>query len=418
MSLALMAICRALEFAWNAAEDSGAIWGVDMVPVTVAVRSAAGVAKDVVGAGVESIMASNAVSSTVALVARPRARPWWWGSWLLQPLALGQLLQAGVYDRDCFPQTLGNFIFNRSLPTETYLHSVPTDVPGAVSLRWPGPYEVLDALGAMSRAHWPAFLPPALFPSKDVSQLLSLPPPSGATSSAVAAASAAAVAAVTPLTSRAHPLIKSMSCATLHPDDPSCGRTYLAFWLRAFPSYARFFLLLYTALQLPRASAVYHAPVQAIQRLISRSLRSATMLAGTLSTAWASVCFFQQWLPRRMLATQRFFLGGFLSGFWAWIERKHGRAVFLYTARASLDSVWRLGAKRRWWRPASQGTDVLVFMASLMLAGAVYEREARAVREPTLRKGISWVRGEGWRDWSVEEDEDEDEDEDEETKEE
>ena len=34
-------------------------------------------------------------------------RPWWWGSWMLTPLATGQLLQAFVFDRDCVPGVRG-----------------------------------------------------------------------------------------------------------------------------------------------------------------------------------------------------------------------------------------------------------------------------------------------------------------------
>ena len=33
-----------------------------------------------------------------------REKPWWWGSWLLMPVATGQLLHAFVFDRDCFPK--------------------------------------------------------------------------------------------------------------------------------------------------------------------------------------------------------------------------------------------------------------------------------------------------------------------------
>lgn len=33
-----------------------------------------------------------------------KERPWWWGSWMLMPLATGQLLHAFVFDRDCFPK--------------------------------------------------------------------------------------------------------------------------------------------------------------------------------------------------------------------------------------------------------------------------------------------------------------------------
>lgn len=52
--------------------------------------------------------------------------------------------------------------------------------------------------------------------------------------------------------------------------------------------------------------------------------------------------------------------------------------------------------------------DVWVFVLAVMITGAVYERDAEAVREENWRKGISWVRGQGFRDWALEEEEDED----------
>ena len=129
-----------------------------------------------------------------------------------------------------------------------------------------------------------------------------------------------------------------------------------------------------------------------------------TFATGAISTAWASICFFQRYLPRQMLATQRFFFGGFFAGLWAWVERRHGRDAFLYSARASVDSLWKVGVKRRWWR-AMKGGDVWVFVLALMVTGVVYERDATALREAHFRKGVSWVRGEGWRDWAIQEDE-------------
>lgn len=89
------------------------------------------------------------------------------------------------------------------------------------------------------------------------------------------------------------------------------------------------------------------------------------------------------------------------------MERRNGRGFFLYTARASVDSLWKVGVKRRWWK-SMKGGDVWIFMLALMVTGMVYERDAKAIREANWRKGMSWVRGEGWRDWSIEDDEDED----------
>lgn len=234
-----------------------------------------------------------------------------------------------------------------------------------------------------------AYISPTLFPKKEDVLPLSL-------------------TAIAPLTSRAHPLITSLSCAALHPSDPSCARTYLTFWLNSFPSLARFFVVVYSALTVvPRFSTLYHNPLATLQRIISAALRTSTCATGAISTAWASICFFQTWLPRHVLATQRFFLGGFFAGLWAWMERRNGRGFFLYTARASVDSLWKVGVKRRWWK-SMKGGDVWIFMLALMVTGMVYERDAKAIREANWRKGMSWVRGEGWRDWSIEDDEDED----------
>jgi hypothetical protein len=238
----------------------------------------------------------------------------------------------------------------------------------------------------MAKLHWPPYVSPTLFPDKET-----LP---------------SALAAVAPLTSSAHPLITSLSCATLHPSDPSCARTYLTFWLRSFVPTTRFFLVLYSlATFVPRFRALYDAPVTALHRVFANALRTSTFVTGAISTAWASICLFQQWFPRSFLPTQRFFLGGFLAGLWAWVERRRGRGAFLYSARVSVDSLWKVGVKRRWWR-AMKGGDVWIFVLALAVTGAVHERDARAVREASWRKGISWLRGTGWRDWALEDDED------------
>ncbi|KAF5719337.1 hypothetical protein FMUND_4718 [Fusarium mundagurra] len=344
VTIAIYTIFRALEFAYNFCEADGLIWG-----------------------------RKNGVK---------RDRPWWFGSWMLQPFAFGQLLHAAVFDRDCFPKPFGDLIFKSS---SAYLHPRPQDWPSSV--KWPQTSEIVDSLAQMARLSWPAYVSPTLFPGKEV-----LPP---------------SLSAIAPLTSRAHPLITSLSCATLHPGDPSCARTYLTFWLQTFPPFARFFVAVFSALTvIPRFSGLYHNPLATLQRIITKALRMSTFATGALSTAWASICFFQQWLPRHVLATQRVFLGGFFAGLWAFVERRNGRGLFLYSARASVDSLWKVGVKRRWWK-SMKGGDVWVFMLALMVTGVVYEKDAQAIRETNWRKGVSWLQGQGWRDWGAEDDEDE-----------
>ncbi|KAI0601184.1 hypothetical protein F4775DRAFT_589875 [Biscogniauxia sp. FL1348] len=346
VSVTIALLFRALEFGWNLCEDEGLIWGW---------KPRAG------GKGMVK-----------------RERPWWWGSWMLQPLAFGQLLHATIFDRESSPYEYVNFIWKS---TSEYLHSAPKNLPEGV--KWPDAWEIADNLAQMARLNWPAFVSPTLFPDQPT-----LP---------------SSLAAVAPLTSQAHPLITSLSCATLHPSDPSCLRTYLSCWVRSFPRMGRFFLLFYSMLMLPRYKMLYNSPLYLLNRLVSRTLRVSTFATGAISTAWASICFFQTWLPRHFLATQRFFLSGFLAGLWAFVERKDGRSVFLYSARTSVDSLWKVGVKRRWWR-AMKGGDLWLFVLALAITGAVYERDARAVRDSRWRKSISWVRGTHFRDWGMEED--------------
>jgi hypothetical protein len=86
-----------------------------------------------------------------------------------------------------------------------------------------------------------------------------------------------------------------------------------------------------------------------------------------------------------------------LGGLWGWIVRGDARGEFLYGARTSLDSLWKVGKKRGWWRGV-RGGDVGIFVLSLMAINVVYERDARSIRSGVVRRGVSSLRGEGFRD--------------------
>ena len=300
-------------------------------------------------------------------------RPWWFGSWLLMPLATGQLLHAFVFDRDCFPESYGAFIMKHS---GTYVHRRPQHYPA--SLPWPNTYDIVDSLAEISRQNWPPFVSPILSPNKKSDLPRSL-------------------TAISPITSPAHPRITKLSCAVLHPNDPSCLRTYLSFFLRSFPQVARFFALIFGGLSLLRWNAMAKDPLPSLNRLAKSILRMSLFITGAIGTAWGSICFLQQVLPRRVLPTQRWFLGGFMGGLWAVLERRSGRGNFLYSARLSLDSFWKVGVKRGWWTGV-RGGDVYLFVASLMVVQALHAADPKAVSGAALRKALSWVDGQGWVD--------------------
>lgn len=160
---------------------------------------------------------------------------------------------------------------------------------------------------------------------------------------------------------------------------------------------ARFFAIIFGAFSLLRYKAFIADPLAALNRLSRAILRMSLFVTGAIGTSWASICFMQQYLPGRVLATQRWFVGGFVGGLWALLERKGGRGNALYTARLSIDSLWKVGVKRGWWRAVKNG-DVLLFVASLMVINGVYERRPRAVAGPSVRKSLGMLRGDGWVD--------------------
>lgn len=300
-------------------------------------------------------------------------RPWWFGSWLLMPLATGQLLHAFVFDRDCFPESYGSFIMKYS---GTYVQRRPHGYPA--TLPWPSTYEIVDSLAEISRQNWPPFISPILSPNKKSDLPRSL-------------------TAIAPITAPAHPRTANLSCAVLHPHDPSCLRTYLSFFAQALPPVARFFALIFGGLSLLRWKATAADPAAALLRLVKSTLRMSLFITGAIGSAWGSICLMQRVLPRRALATRRWFVGGAVAGLWAVLERRGGRANFLYSARLSLDSFWKVGVKHGWWTGV-RGGDVYLFVAGLVIVQALHEVDPKAVSGAALRKAVSWVDGQGWVD--------------------
>jgi hypothetical protein len=91
-----------------------------------------------------------------------------------------------------------------------------------------------------------------------------------------------------------------------------------------------------------------------------------------------------------------------LGGLWSFVVRRHARGEFLYSMRMSVDSLWKVGKKRGWWKGV-RGGDVWIFVVSLMIVNCVYERDMNSLRSGVMRRGISSLRGEGLRDRVMEE---------------
>ena len=74
------------------------------------------------------------------------------------------------------------------------------------------------------------------------------------------------------------------------------------------------------------------------------------------------------------------------------MDRRGGKGHFLYSVRLSIDSLWKVGVKRGYWKGMSGG-DVAVFAAGLAVINVVYEKR-RSVVGGGVGKGVGWLRGE------------------------
>jgi hypothetical protein len=299
-------------------------------------------------------------------------KPAWVGSWLLFALAQGQLLHAFVFDRDCVPEAYGSFITGY---TPEYIASPPAALSSKVS--WPTSSNVVDALAKMAQLKWPAFVSPILHPKLTNTLPAEINP------------------IISPITSRAHPGIQSMSCALLHPSDPSCFLAYLRQILLSFPKIAKFFTKYYGALALLRIRKFINTPIASLNQLSESIIRSSIAVTGWIGASWGTICLFQMILPRAFLPKSRFFLGGFLGGCFQLVDRTvAGHANSLYAARMSVDSLWKVGVKRRWWK-GIRGGDVWVLVASLTLLNVVYDvGRNTAAGEDRVLALIKVLRGE------------------------
>lgn len=116
-------------------------------------------------------------------------------------------------------------------------------------------------------------------------------------------------------------------------------------------------------------------------------------MAGSIGTGWGAICLFQNVLPPKALPTQRFFLGGFIAGLWGFVEQGRSRGNFLYLTRLSMDSLWKVGVKRGWWK-SLKGGDVWLFVAALAVINAVYTKDQNVIRGGAVRRVIAGLRGE------------------------
>ena len=241
---------------------------------------------------------------------RSRAVSWvpdWCDSALLYAVGNGQLLWAFLFEPDCFPQgcecgqrltcrycvvlTLstasdGNLILARS---SAYITPRPSDLPAWIE--WPSKREVADHVAILSTptaksSAFPNFISPSL------SALHPSPYPT------------TSYPRINPVLdfSPAHPAHSRLLCALLHPTEPSCKRNFLRFWATEWKASARFISVFLAAVNVLKWKSWKKDPEGSLFRLAMGVVQGATVISGSIGSAWALTCAFQHYFVSRTLS--------------------------------------------------------------------------------------------------------------------
>ncbi|EAU34908.1 conserved hypothetical protein [Aspergillus terreus NIH2624] len=298
-------------------------------------------------------------------------RPEWFGSWLLMPVSCAQLFHAFVFDREAAPNWFGKLLLN----SKAYIQERPETVGPGVA--WPAKEEIVDSLAAIASLRWPAFVSPILHPG-DPKTLPS------------------AVKSISPITGPAHPSIQSLSCALMHPSNPSCGTAFLHHILLTVPPLARMLATATLAISALKFKSFMAQPITTANKVSKQIISLTAVLSSSAGLAWGSLCLWNALLPRKMLPTKRFYLSGALAGV-PFAVLTHSRSMYLAIFRAAVDSAWKTGVKRRRWT-GWKGGDLMIVVLSWALAGAILESRPAAVEGAGVRKSLAWMRGDGFVD--------------------
>ena len=204
------------------------------------------------------------------------------------------------------------------------------------------------------------------------------------------------VSSISPITGPAHPAISNLSCALLHPNLPNCGTAFLHHILLSVPLLARFLTTITLALSIPKLKAILSQPMTSLNSISKRIIKMTAILSVAIGSAWGSVCLLNSNLPRSTLPTKRFFLSGALGGL-PFLFLGNSRSTFLYFFRAAIDSAYKTGVKRGLWK-GRRGGELLLFVLSWAMMGSILEANPEAVQGGGVRKGLSWMRGDGYTD--------------------
>lgn len=182
----------------------------------------------------------------------------------------------------------------------------------------------------------------------------------------------------------------------LHPDVPNCSTAFVHHILLSTPPLARILTVTTVLLSFKKLKALLTDPIPTINHLSKRIITWTAVLSTSAGSAWGSLCLWNMLFARSTLPTKRFFLSGAVSGLpFAFVNSN--RNMYLSIFRASLDSAWKVGAKHDALKIV-KGVDLWLIVASWALMGAILDSRPSSVSDKGVRRTLSWLKGEGYKD--------------------
>ncbi|KIS71636.1 uncharacterized protein UMAG_00077 [Mycosarcoma maydis] len=297
------------------------------------------------------------------------------GGGFFYALANGQLLWTFLFEPSCFPDSYGRVILARST---SYIPPRPATLP--TSIAWPASRDIADTIAALSTPSATA----AAYPAFKAPVLSALTPPKYPTSK---------YTLINPVLdyAPAHPAHSRLLCAVLHPTQPSCLKNLLSFFATEWQASAKLVALFTAISQLLSYKKLLNDPETALFKFALAVVQGATVISGSIGTAWGLTCFFQQYLPRTLFPRARYFLNGFLSSVFILAVPQARRAQLgSYTTRQSLNALWGVAEKRGWCKSVTHA-DTFLLSLGLATLVAMYETIPTSVDKIIARTMSSLV---------------------------
>ncbi|CAJ0905797.1 16369_t:CDS:2 [Entrophospora sp. SA101] len=268
---------------------------------------------------------------------------WWWGSWLIFPLSSAQLI----------------YSYFRS---STYVQPIPEYFPKSIS--WPTGREIVDRIEILASLYYPKFYSSKLH-GRDAPPLPD------------------ALKSVKVIFEIAHPAHTKMMCAMLHPEDPSCLRTFTKFIVKEGLTALKFMGVMHAVGLLFKSKSFLKRPNDIIKHILNSTIpatfKGATFITMAISTAWALICGFQQVLPNKFMPISRIFINGFIGGLWILVESPNRRLdIGMYSLRLSIESTWKLLLKKGKVRNIRNG-EAIYFSLAMGCIMAIYKTQPKSI---------------------------------------